>query len=52
MRNHRGLTFWRRLTRDLRERRKHPLVLVHRGVMLLRAEPRVIAHAVELGCAR
>ncbi len=51
VRNHRGLTFWRRLTRDLRERRKHPLVLVHRGVMLLRAEPRVIAHAVELGCA-
>lgn len=50
VRNHRGVTFWRRLTRDLRERRKHPLVLLHRGVMLLRAEPRVIAHAVELGC--
>jgi uridine kinase len=48
--NHRGVTFWRRLTRDLKERRKHPLVLLHRGVMLLRAEPRVVAHAVELGC--
>jgi uridine kinase len=51
VRNHRALTFWRRLTRDLRERRKHPLVLLHRGVVLLRAEPDVVAHAVELGCA-
>jgi uridine kinase len=51
VRNHRGVTFWRRLTRDLKERRKHPLVLVHRGVRLLRAEPQVVAHAVELGCA-
>ena len=50
VRNHRGLTFWRRLTRDLRERRKHPLVLLRRGILLLRAEPRVVAHAVELGC--
>lgn len=50
VRNHRTVTFWRRLTRDLRERRKHPLVLLHRGVMLLRAEPQVIAHAVDLGC--
>lgn len=50
VRNHRWLTFWRRLTRDLRERRKHPLVLVRRGLMLLRAEPVVIAHAVALGC--
>jgi uridine kinase len=50
VRNHRAVTFWRRLTRDLRERRKHPLVLVRRGVMLLRDEPRVVAHAVELGC--
>ena len=48
--NHRGVTFWRRLTRDLRERRKHPLVLLRRGLMLLRSEPRVVAHAVELGC--
>lgn len=50
VRNHRGVTFWRRLTRDLRERRKHPLVLLRRGLRLLRDEPRVVAHAVELGC--
>ncbi len=50
VRNHRVLTFWRRLTRDLQERRKHPLVLLHRGVMLLRGEPQVVAHAVALGC--
>jgi uridine kinase len=50
VRNHPGLTFWRRLTRDLRERRKHPLVLLRRGVMLLRSEPHVVAHAAELGC--
>jgi uridine kinase len=50
VRNHRAVTFWRRLTRDLRERRKHPLVLVHRGLLLLRSEPRVIAHAAALGC--
>jgi uridine kinase len=50
VRNHRGLTFWRRLTRDLQERRKHPLVLLRRGVMLLREEPHIVAHAVTLGC--
>jgi uridine kinase len=50
VRNHRGVTFWRRLTRDLRERRKHPLVLLRRGLMLLRTEPQVVAHAVDLGC--
>jgi len=45
------LTFWRRLTRDLREHRKPPLVLLRRGLMLMRAEPEVVAHAVALGCA-
>jgi uridine kinase len=50
VRNHRTVTFWRRLTRDLRERRKHPLVLLHRGLVLMRDEPRVVAHAVDLGC--
>lgn len=50
VRNHRGVTFWRRLTRDLRERRKHPAVLLRRGLTLLRAEPGVVAHAVALGC--
>ena len=45
-----AVTFWRRLTRDLRERRKSPLVLVRRGLALMRDQRRVVAHAVELGC--
>lgn len=44
------LTFWRRLTRDLRERRKPPLVLVRRGLALMRDQRRVVAHAVDRGC--
>lgn len=48
--NDRWLTFWRRLSRDLSERRKPPWVLVRRGLRLLRDEPRVVAHAVALGC--
>ena len=44
------VTFWRRLTRDLREHRKPPLVLVRRGLALLRDQRRVVAHAVDLGC--
>ena len=44
------VTFWRRLTRDLREHRKPPLVLVRRGLALMRDQRRVVAHAVELGC--
>lgn len=44
------VTFWRRLQRDLRERRKAPLVLVRRGLALMRDQRRVVAHAVELGC--
>lgn len=51
VRNHRVLTFWRRLSRDLRERRKHPWVLVRRGWKLMRQEPEVVSHAVALGCA-
>ncbi len=31
VRNHRLVTFWRRLTRDLREHRKPPMVLLRRG---------------------
>lgn len=50
VRNRRLVTFWRRLTRDLRERRKPPPVLLRRGWRLLRAEPQVVAHAAELGC--
>ena len=50
VRNHPMVTFWRRLTRDLREHRKPPMVLLRRGLMLLRAEPKVVARAVDLGC--
>ncbi|MGZ8738623.1 MAG: ATP-binding protein [Nocardioides sp.] len=44
------VTFWRRLTRDLREHRKPPLVLVRRGWALLRDQRQVIQHAVDQGC--
>lgn len=44
------LTFWRRLTRDLRERRKPPLVLVRRGLALMRQQPHVVLDAVAKGC--
>ncbi|HEY9392716.1 MAG TPA: ATP-binding protein, partial [Nocardioides sp.] len=44
------VTFWRRLTRDLREHRKPPFVLVKRGLALMRAQPRVVADAVAKGC--
>jgi uridine kinase len=44
------VTFWRRLTRDLREHRKPPLVLIRRGLALLRAQRSVVADAVAKGC--
>ncbi len=47
---HPMVTFWRRLVRDLREHRKPPLVLVRRGLVLMRQQPQVVAHAVALGC--
>ncbi len=50
VRQHPLVTFWRRLTRDLRERRKPPLVLVRRGVALMRAQRRVVDRAVAAGC--
>jgi uridine kinase len=50
VRQHPVLTFWRRLTRDLREHRKPPLVLLRRGWALLRDQRRVVDHAVSLGC--
>ncbi len=50
VRQHPVVTFWRRLTRDLREHRKPPLVLVRRGLALLRDQRRVVSHAVDLGC--
>ncbi len=51
VRQHPVLTFWRRLARDLRERRKPPLVLLRRGVALFRDQRAVVEHAVALGCA-
>lgn len=50
VRQHPMVTFWRRLTRDLREHRKPPLVLVRRGWSLMRAQREVVRHAVALGC--
>ncbi|WP_277500177.1 MULTISPECIES: hypothetical protein [unclassified Nocardioides] len=44
-----AVTFWRRLTRDLHERRKPPLVLLRRGMALARAQRDVVAHAVARG---
>ena len=50
LRQHPLVTFWRRLTRDLREHRKPPLVLLRRGWALMRDQRRVIADAEALGC--
>ena len=43
------VTFVRRLVRDLRERRKPPMVLVRRGLSLMRAEPEVVHRQEALG---
>lgn len=48
----RHLTFVLRLTRDLREHRKPPLVLVRRGLVLFHREPAVVARAVAQGTRR
>jgi uridine kinase len=50
LRQHPAVTFWRRLTRDLREHRKPPLVLVRRGLALARDQRRIVAAAVAAGC--
>ena len=50
VRQHPLVTFWRRLTRDLREHRKPPLVLVRRGLALLREQRRLVADVVAHGC--
>jgi uridine kinase len=50
LRQHPMVTFWRRLTRDLREHRKPPLVLVRRGLVLARDQRRIVAAAVAAGC--
>ncbi len=49
VRHHRVHTFGLRLARDLAERRKPPLTLVRRGLLLARDEPRIIARHVSLG---
>ena len=50
IRQHRLVTFWRRLSRDLREHRKPPLVLLRRGLALLRAQQAIVDDAVARGC--
>jgi len=50
LRRTRQITYLRRLTRDLREGRKAPAVLVRRGWALMRAEPAVLARQTALGC--
>jgi uridine kinase len=50
LRQHPVVTFWRRLTRDLREHRKPPLVLVRRGLALARDQRHIVAEAVAAGC--
>lgn len=50
LRQHPMVTFWRRLSRDLRERRKPPLVLLRRGLALMRDQRRIVAAAVAAGC--
>jgi uridine kinase len=47
---HPVLTFGRRLVRDLRERRKPPMVLLRRGVSLMRAQDGVVEAARVAGC--
>ena len=46
------VTFWRRLTRDLREHRKPPLMLLRRGVALMHDQQQVVAHALRQGCRK
>lgn len=50
VRQHPLVTFWRRLRRDLRERRKAPAVLVRRGLALMRSQREVVQAAVARGC--
>jgi uridine kinase len=50
VRQHPLVTFWRRLSRDLREHRKPPLVLLRRGLALMRDQRRLVSEAVAAGC--
>lgn len=49
VRNHPTVTAGLRLVRDLRERRKPPMVLLRRGWELMLREPRIVARAERLG---
>lgn len=49
VRHHRFHTFGLRLARDLAERRKPPVTLVRRGLLLTRDEPSIVARHVSLG---
>jgi uridine kinase len=49
LRRPRMVTYVRRLARDLTERRKPPLVLLRRGLALMRSEPAVLARQAQLG---
>lgn len=51
VREHRVVTFWRRLRRDLAERRKPPWILVRRGLLLMRLQSFVVDDATARGCA-
>lgn len=51
VRQHPTVTFWRRLTRDLREHRKPPLVLVRRGFALMREQRQLVSEVVAAGCS-
>ena len=44
-----GVTFVRRLARDLKERRKPPVTLVRRGLALMHAEPEIVRRQTALG---
>lgn len=50
LRRPRTVTFIRRLTRDLAERRKPPALLMRRGLRLWGAEPTILDRQRELGC--
>jgi uridine kinase len=50
VRRSRHKNFLRRLRRDLAEHRKPPWTLVRRGLVLMRAEPAVVARQISLGC--
>jgi uridine kinase len=50
VRHHRLVSFVRRLQRDIREQRKPAWVLVRRGLLLFRDEPRVVRRCLDAGC--